>query len=165
MRKNIMVFIAVASLLFFSYFVSASEEIYFYHNDPFGYPVAKANEREKTGLIFDGSRYYDPEIGRYLKPDRENRNPNPYIPKPDEQMKYNNPILTQSHEIAKTKNKQPWKIFYYPTLSIGLDNLQQSRVLNQNNNRLYIIEILYPKAMFKNNRQKNTDRFSGSYSP
>ena len=153
-----MVFIAVASLLFFSYFVSASEEIYYYHNDPFGYPVARANEREGTGLIFDGTRYYDQKIGRYLTPDRENKDPNPYIPKLDEQMKYTNPMVTQRHEIARTKNKQPWKRINYPTFSIGLDNPQESRIQNKNNNQYYIINILYPKSIFENNRQKNADK-------
>jgi hypothetical protein len=158
MKKNIMVLIAVVSLLLFSYFVGASEEIYFYHNDPFGYPVARANEREETGLIFDGSRYYCPELGRYLTPDMQDRKYNPYIPKPDEQMKYNNPILTQSHEIAKAKNKHSWIILTDQISWLIPENQFQLRELIQNSKIAYNVDLWNPISIIERSRQMIKDR-------
>ena len=164
---------AVAYLFLFSYFVNANEEIYFYHNDQYGNPVVitdlKGNvvwnessepnnsilpstfERDNTGLIFDRSRYYDPETGRYLTPDRQSAVENPVITKPDEQMQYTGLITEQNSEIAKISSNKAWMTLSDPMWWFRSENPLQSREHNINN-RAFIAGSLFPISIVKRSR-------------
>ena len=174
---------AVALILFTTHFSTATGDIYFYHNDPFGNPVTITDsggkvvwndeselndtylpptfEIDKTGLIYDGSRYYDPETGRYLTPDRQVMSPNPYIPKLDDQIKNTNLITTQNREVAKLRNKPTWTALNDPLWWFSLENTFQSRDPNQDINKAFIVDLLNPISIIKSSKRMITHRLHG----
>ena len=174
---------AVAIILFTTLFSTASGDIYFYHNDPFGNPVTITDsdgkvvwktddiqnntlfngqiEIDETGLIFDGSRYFDPEIGRYLTPDRKTRNHNPYFPKLDDQMKYTNLITKRKNEITVLNNNPSWRKVSTPIWLLKPINLFRNSEPNQNNKIVYTADILNPISIMERSRRMITNRLHG----
>jgi RHS repeat-associated protein len=111
----------------------------------------RATEKDETGFYFDGIRYYNSELGRFLQPDRSKFNHNPFV-----FIGYN-PIMNiiprmEPNHFSMQTNYANWMKVTNPWWLAGSIYYPEKREYDHNQMSYYPTEMIPPLSLINRTR-------------